>query len=84
MLTLSACGPSSDNAPQPTVRNLPEWPAQIGTPVGVRGPTAGEDARGYAARERAGRVEANRRIEGLRKWYGGVRADYSGGQADGK
>lgn len=36
----------------------------------------GDSAVSVAARERAGRLAANQRLVGLRRWYEGVRRDY--------
>jgi hypothetical protein len=75
-MALAACAPS--NSPEPLARNLPPWPGALGAPVAVREPQAGENAIAVAARERAGRIEANGRMAGLRAWYAGVRKDYGG------
>jgi len=58
-------------------RSLPPLPAYA-QPVKVKDPKAGEDPLNVAARERAGRVKANRRIQDLGKWYEGVRSSYEG------
>lgn len=54
---------------------LPEW-AQI---VSIAKPKAGEDVLLIAARERAGRGEANRRLSALSRWYDCLRNHYQGG-----
>ena len=51
---------------------LPAAPANFGKPVAVRAPKVGEDARVYAARERAGRLTANRRLGDDAAFYSGV------------
>jgi hypothetical protein len=56
-------------------RRLPPPPGFLAA-VSVPDPTAGEDLRVVAARERAGRVEANRRLGALRVWYAGLRENY--------
>lgn len=50
----------------------PEWAA----PVSVKDPEGGEDAREVAARERAGRLQANRIIVKFGNWYAGIRSGY--------
>ncbi|MBB3810069.1 hypothetical protein [Pseudochelatococcus contaminans] len=60
-------------------RDLPPLPAYAET-VKVRKPTLGEDPLVIAARERAGRGAANRRIKALVAWYDCVRTQYAGGQ----
>lgn len=58
-------------------RDLPPSPSYL-QPVTVPAPRAGEDPLAIAARERAGRGEANRRITALGRWYDAVRAEYAG------
>lgn len=70
---LAACV-SSGSAP--ARRDLPPVPGFI-KPVVVSEPREGEPAVLVAARERAGRVAANRVITAFRDWYAGVRADYA-------
>lgn len=72
-MTLSGCGPSGE---PPTARALPP-PPDFAQAVQVAQPKAGEPLVAIAARERAGRIAANGRLIGLRKWYEGVRADYA-------
>ena len=72
-LTLTACAQSGDVNPK---RILPTTP-DFAMPVGVATPGGGESAVRVAARERAGRVAANRRIIAFREWYEAVRKAYS-------
>lgn len=46
-------------------------------PVAVAEPKQGDALLTIAARERAGRIEANRIIAGQRGWYAGVQRDYA-------
>jgi hypothetical protein len=55
---------------------LPAPPAHFGRPVSVRPPVAGEDARAYAAREKAGRLVANGRLRDDESFYGDVQKDF--------
>ena len=55
---------------------LPAAPAAFGAPVRVREPHAGEDARAYAARERAGRLRANGRLADDAAFYRDVVKSY--------
>lgn len=76
-LALSACTTTSG---RPVVqRQLPPFPAYA-QPVKVKDPKAGEDPLAVAARERAGRVKANRVIEDLNEWYQGVVSSYAAGR----
>ena len=61
----------------PLVRFLPEWPAHC-QPVRVKDPKTGEEMLVIAARERAGRVKANRIIASCAEWYEDVKASYEG------
>jgi hypothetical protein len=72
---LTACA-GSDSAREPLARQLPEPPA-FAQPVETPTPKKGESAVGVAARERAGRIAANGRINAFRDWYEGVRQDYA-------
>ncbi len=72
--TLAACGTSGS---APTGRSLPPLPSYA-APVAVAEPAEGEDTRAVAARERAGRVQANRVIVSVSDWYSCVRARYAG------
>lgn len=71
---LAACV-SSGSAP--AQRDLPPAPSFAKTII-VADPREGEPAVLVAARERAGRVAANRVITAFRDWYGDVRRDYAG------
>ena len=51
---------------------MPAAPTNFGKPVAVRAPKVGEDARVYAARERAARFTANRRLTDDAAFYAGV------------
>ena len=73
MTTLAGCSVSSDVNPR---RILPATP-DFAMPVGVAVPGGRESAVAVAARERAGRVAANRRIIAFREWYEAVRKAYS-------
>ena len=68
-LGLAGCG-----APPPVALSpiLPGAPVDFGHPVAVRAPQVGEDARVYAARERAGRLTANRRLVNDAAFYADV------------
>jgi hypothetical protein len=61
----------------PVQRELPAVPA-FARPVAVPDPRPGEPALAVAARERAGRLQANRVITGFRGWYEQVLAGYAG------
>lgn len=71
---LAACAPSN-SAREPLARQLPPAPG-FAQPVAVPEPQPGDSAVSVAARERAGRLAANQRLVGLRRWYEGVRRDY--------
>ena len=60
-------------------RTLPSLPAYV-APVNVVEPKESEDARLVAARERAGRVEANQVIASVKTWYAGVVQSYGDGR----
>lgn len=57
-------------------RSIPGPPSFL-TPVGVATPSLGEDAVVVAGRERAGRVEANRRITAGRDAWVNMQAQYA-------
>lgn len=67
---LTGCAATPPVAPSAPV--LPAAPANFGKPVAVRPPKVGEDARAYAARERAARFTANRRLTDDAAFYSGV------------
>ncbi|MGV6876654.1 hypothetical protein ACUSIJ_28810 [Pseudochelatococcus sp. B33] len=75
-MMLAACAGSTQGKVE-VRRDLPQFPSW-GIPVTVPQPKAGDDPLVIAARERAGRGEANRRITALGQWYGAVRAEYAG------
>lgn len=56
---------------------LPNWPAEC-RQVTVKDPVSGEDKLSYAARERAGRIQANNTIAACAGWYSDVKAFYGG------
>lgn len=66
---------TSDEQSGGLARRLPQPPGFLAV-VSVPDPKTGDDLRVVAARERAGRVEANRRIGALRIWYAGLRENY--------
>ncbi len=73
-LALAGCGEAPVvSAPAPI---LPSAPAYIGCPVKVRPPTVGEDARVLAARERVGRLTANRCFRDATAFYSDVEAKF--------
>ncbi len=55
---------------------LPPAPASFGVPVVVPPAQAGEDARAYAAREKAGRLDANARLGADAAFYADVVQHY--------
>lgn len=73
-LSSGGCATSGEPA-DGLARRLPPPPGFLAV-VSVPDPKAGQDLRVVAARERAGRLEANRRIRALRVWYAGLREDY--------
>ena len=75
VLALAGCA----EAPGPTMSAplLPAAPADFGRPVTVRAPRAGEDARAYAAREKAGRLTANHRLTNDDAFYRDVETRFS-------
>ncbi len=60
----------------PVARQLPAEP-DFARPVKIADPRPGESAIVVAARERAGRLQANRVIEAFRGFYSSVRASYA-------
>lgn len=69
-LALAGCGEAPViSAPAPV---LPTAPTDFGKPVAVKPPKIGEDARAYAARERAARLTANRRLTNDAAFYADV------------
>ena len=70
--TLAGCVTSSR---APVQRHLPPLPAYANE-VSVADPKAGEDPLAVAARERAGRKQANKIIGNLSDWYLGVRTSF--------
>lgn len=73
---LAGCAASGS---APITRSLPEEPA-FARPVLVADPQPGEAAVAVAARERAGRLAANRVITGMRAWYSDVRVQFAAPQ----
>ena len=77
-LTLSGCATSNSALN----RTLPP-PPEFARPVDVAQPKRGEHAVAVAARERAGRIQANHVIDSTVDWYNQVRRSYgenSGGR----
>ena len=75
-LALAGCGEAPVvSAPAPI---LPAAPTDFGKPVAVKPPKVGEDARVYAARERAGRLTANARLKNDGAFYADVKAKLAG------
>jgi hypothetical protein len=72
-ITLGGCATSSDVNPKRILPTTPDFAMPVGVPV----PGGKESAVAVAARERAGRVAANRRIIAFREWYEAVRKAYS-------
>ncbi len=60
---------------------LPAAPASFGSPVVVPPAQAGEDARAYAAREKAGRLDANARLGADSAFYADVVRHYGAADA---
>lgn len=58
-------------------RQLPPPPA-FARPVAVKEPQVGEYLLVIAARERAGRLEANARIQDFNEWYADLQRGYGG------
>ena len=75
-MMLAGCVTSGDVG---TSRALPANPAFV-RPVEVTDPKPGENAIEIAGRERAGRVEANRRLILFGDWYDARREEYRGGR----
>lgn len=59
----------------PLAVTLPDWPAEC-RQVQVADPRKGEDKLAYAARERAGRLQANGTIQACAGWYTDVKSYY--------
>ena len=72
VLALAGCNETPVVSAPPAI--LPAPPSDFGKPVAVKPPKVGDDARGYAARERAGRLTANRRLANDAAFYADVRA----------
>jgi hypothetical protein len=72
IIVLGLAGCVGDPAPNVTAPILPGAPTDFGKPVAVRAPKVGEDARVYAARERAGRLTANQRLVNDAAFYADV------------
>jgi len=76
-LAMASAGCSTSSRKEPLARSLPAEPA-FAREVGVPDPRVGEDVLVVAARERAGRLQANAVIRRFRGWYGEVRRGYGG------
>lgn len=74
LLLLTGCAGSS-SVRDIVSRDLPAAPAYL-RPVAVPDPKAGDDAIAIAARERAGRLKANRIITNARTQWEKLRVDY--------
>jgi len=74
-LVMACAGCSTSGPREPLARNLPLEPA-FAREVMVSDPRVGEDMLVVAARERAGRLQANAVIRRFRGWYGDVRRSY--------
>jgi hypothetical protein len=57
---------------------LPEPPPSFGAVVALPAPVAGQDARAFAAKERAAIVEANSRLRNDRSFYSDVQSKFGG------
>lgn len=73
----ASCAPTAPTRP-PLARQLPAPPAYA-QPVTVRAPKVGDPLLLIAARERAGRTQANARIVAFRKWYMDLQKSYARG-----
>lgn len=73
LMALSGCAQSGK---PPIARALPDEPAFV-RPVAVADPKPGDALLTIAARERAGRLEANRIIAGIRGWYEDLKREYA-------
>ena len=74
-LLLTACAGSGSTLREVVRRDLPAAPAYL-QPVAVPDPKTGEDILAVAARERAGRMKANRIIRNARTQWDKLRAAY--------
>jgi hypothetical protein len=74
-LLLAACAGSGSTLREVVRRDLPAAPAYL-QPVAAPDPKAGEDAVAVAARERAGRLKANRIIRNARVQWEKLRKAY--------
>ena len=72
IVVFSLAGCAAAPTPVPSAPILPSAPVDFGKPVPVREPNVGDDARAYAARERAGRITANRRLSNDAAFYADV------------
>lgn len=77
MILIALAGCAASNSPKGVTRDLPQRPTWT-EPVKVANPKTGENAIAVAARERAGRIEANSVITHFGEWYDSVRAGYRG------
>lgn len=76
MMTLGACGTSGSIG---ISRDLPAKPTFV-KPVEVDEPKGREHAVDVIGRERAGRIEANNRLNNFGAWYDQLREQYRGPQ----
>jgi hypothetical protein len=76
VLCLSLMSAGCVTSGKPAVqRNLPPLPSYA-KPVEMQDPSRGEDPLAVAARERAGRKQANHIIRDIGTWYEDVRSSY--------
>lgn len=73
LIALALAGCQTDGA---LVRHLPDWPAMC-RGAAVKEPRPGEELLVIAARERSGRLKANRTIRACGEWYSSVAEDYA-------
>lgn len=75
-LSLATLGGCSTSSPERIAIILPP-PPEYAQPVEVKKPRVGEPLVGIAARERAGRIAANNRLNAFRDWYEGLMENYA-------
>lgn len=77
LLTLSACATSIEADTRRQLPAAPSWVEPVRTPT----PKAGDNPIAVAARERAGKAQANKIIIKFKGWYDGVRMELGGKDA---
>ena len=75
MMMLSGCETSGSTSNRVTTRSLP-YPPAWAKAVSVPEPKAGENSVAVIARERAGRIQNQAKIEKFHDWYLTVRKKY--------